>query len=85
MASQLQQQVLDFTRRLHSAEIERRDLRLEVNHLKDSHQNLAERADLAEHLGTEVVELQDQVRITLSRPWPENQFAIEEVLVVGGE
>ena len=61
MASNLQEQVLAFTQRLHSAEVERRDLRLQLAHLLDHQRGLAHRAGVAEHLQAEVTELQEQV------------------------
>ena len=50
MASDLQRSVLDFTKRLHSVEVERRDLRTEVGRIRsEQHKHIIDEQNQLRH------------------------------------
>ena len=59
--SSLQQYILQFTQRLHDAEVERRDLRVEVSALRQSQEGLSVKASDAELMERELIQLRQQV------------------------
>ena len=60
MAS-LQQNIINFTQRLHSAEVERRSLRMERNKLKDENCQLKRKTEHAENVDKELTRLRQEV------------------------
>ncbi|KAK2146872.1 hypothetical protein LSH36_581g03034 [Paralvinella palmiformis] len=60
IVSSLQQYILQFTQRLHDAEVERRDLRIEVSALRQSQEGLSTKAGKAELMEQELIQLRQQ-------------------------
>ena len=63
IVSSLQQYILQFTQRLHDAEVERRDLRIEVSALRQSQEGLSTKAGKAELMEQELMQLRQQVSV----------------------
>lgn len=62
--TQLRQRVLELTERLHAAEVERRDLRMELGRTTQDKRSLTETSRKAQRLQQQLITLQDQVTVT---------------------
>ncbi len=60
--SSLQQNIINFTQRLHSAEVERRSLRMETAKLKDDNSKLNRKAEQTDNMDKELNRLRQQVK-----------------------
>ena len=59
--SSLQQNIINFTQRLHSAEVERRSLRMETTKLKDENCQLKRKTEHTENVDKELTRLRHEV------------------------
>lgn len=64
--SRLQHNIINFTQRLHDAEVERRSLRMETAKLKDENSHLRKHTKHTDSLDKELTRLQREVSVTLS-------------------
>lgn len=62
----LQSQILDFTKRLHTAEVERRDLRIELSTLRHERQNWLKSTTNSQHMSSQIDNFREQVIIPVA-------------------
>ena len=66
----LQHNIINFTQRLHTAEVERRSLRMEAAKLRQENGELKMEGDRAKDLENEITQLRDIVSRPLQKNWP---------------